>query len=294
MLRSLAGLAWCIVFCGLFLGVGVASFFGGHEIGKVSTGWIGQLSRGLLAIALMTVVTWLVRVKLNNKPWEGIALPRPQLKLLTLGALCGAITILAVFGCEYALGWLHFARISNESRGGIPNAVMIFVQLLPSLGTGFYEELAFRGYVLQTMGERTQLWIAIGVSSVLFSAVHLSSGSGLPWNIAASIALLGVMFALMRFATGSLWFPIGFHAMFDWTQTFPLGMSGDAGHDPSLMQFHLSGPPLWASGDTDFGLLYLFAVLIATALTVAFVRRTHRGPFWRDQLTTGGQPRQRA
>jgi membrane protease YdiL (CAAX protease family) len=68
---------------------------------------------------------------------------------------------------------------------------MIVVQLVPSLGTGFYEELAFRGYVLQTMGERTQLWIAVGVSCLLFSAVHFFGGSVLPWNIAGSIGCLG-------------------------------------------------------------------------------------------------------
>ena len=41
--------------------------------------------KGVAAIGGMTLVTWLVRVKLNKERWAGMALPSPQIARLFFG-----------------------------------------------------------------------------------------------------------------------------------------------------------------------------------------------------------------
>ena len=78
LIRFVKGLAWAIVFAALFFGVAVSSFFGGHAIGQITSGWVSPLVKGVVAIGGMTLVTWLVRVKLNKERWGGMALPGSQ------------------------------------------------------------------------------------------------------------------------------------------------------------------------------------------------------------------------
>lgn len=274
----LSGIGWSLLFSALFLGVAVCAYFGGRVAGGHTASWVSHPVRGLIALGGMTFVTWLVRVKVNKRPWKGMALPLPQLSLLLPGGIVGALVVFVIFGLEYTVGWLQFIELSTGPHQGLPNVAMILVQLLPSLGTGFSEELAFRGYILQTLAERTRVWIAVLISSLLFAAVHAFSSAGLSVNIVISITLMGVSFAVMRFATGSLWFPVGFHAMFDWTQTFLLGSTPDNGYDPSLVRFHQSGPDFWMGGGRDFGLLFVLVTLISAAAVLAYGKRVSRPP----------------
>lgn len=73
-----------------------------------------------------------------------------------------------IFAFQYKLGWVKILRVAALSTAG----PQIVLALLPSLGVGFCEELAFRGYIFQTLNERMPLWVAAGVSAILFAAYH--------------------------------------------------------------------------------------------------------------------------
>ena len=286
--RVLAGVGWSLLCSALFLGIAAGSFLGGRALGKQTVSWLATPARGVFAIGGVLLLVWVMRVKVNRSPWAGIGLPRLQAGRLWSGAICGCSAILLVMGVEAALGWIHFARIASEPRGGISNKWMIWLQLVPSLRTGFSEELVYRGYIFQTMAERTKVWVAALVSLFVFAVVHMVGAPGLNLTTLLCIMVVGLSFLVMRFVTGSLWFPIGFHAMFDWTQTFPFGLTVGSGPDPSLVHFHLSGPPLWASGDNDFGLLYLLSMLLALAIALLYGRYTGSAIRWNSLLAVNG------
>jgi membrane protease YdiL (CAAX protease family) len=288
--RILAGIGWSVLFCFLFLGVAFASFYIGHFVGKRTVSWVSPVLRGTVAISLILLLTWLIRVKVNGNSWVGIRLPRLQATRLLSGAACGACAILLVLGTEYLFGWIHFARMMWDPHSGIPNVWMIWLQLIPSVGTGFSEELTYRGYIFQTMAERTKVWVSALLSLFLFGLVHAFGTPGINVADILSIMTIGLSFLIMRFATGSLWFPIGFHAMFDWTQTYPLGMSAGSGPDPSLIQFHLSGPPVWVGSDTDPGLLYPASALLALGIALLYGRHKGMRIPWSRRLDANGQP----
>jgi membrane protease YdiL (CAAX protease family) len=273
------------------LGVAVVAFLGGQATAHFTSGWVSPVVRGVLAIGGLLGITWLVRIKLNKKPWSGMALPRPQMARLLLGGFCGACVIWAVFGIEYLAGWLHLSRISTQAHGGVPKLALILIQLIPSLGVGFSEELAFRGYVFQTLGERSPVWVATIITGVLFVFVHFSvPGFGI--NFVLSAILVSAMFVVMRLVTGSLWFPIGFHAMYDWAQTYPLGVSAPGQYNPALIQLSESGPEFWVGGaQAESGLLDVLAVIVTVTLVLAYGRYIGRNPRWTHRLWADEQAR---
>lgn len=92
------------------------------------------------------------------------------------------------------------------------------------------EELSFRGYPFQKLTETFGALGAVLVLSALFGAVHLHNPDAqgwLSWSFFNTLAV-GVLFALARIRTGSLWFPFGLH--FGWNlfqgAVFGLPVSG--------------------------------------------------------------------
>lgn len=289
-LPFIKGLAWVLLFVALFLAVAITTSISGKAVGKTDFGWLSPFLRGVVQIGGVLLLTWFVRIKLNKRPWGGMALPRPQLGLLLSGALCGAAAILAVAGVEYLMGWLHVTQISSDPHWGMPRVAVILLLLIPALGTGLSEELAFRGYIFQTLGERGPVWIAALLMGLIFALVHFSlSGFGLSFILSTVIG--SVMFLCMRFATGSLWFPIGFHALWDWTQSYLVGLSSaGAKNDPSLIQISQSGPSMWVGGGDalEFGFLYTGVATLALMIALAYGKYMGRPVPWSRKLAVDG------
>ena len=290
-IRSLKALAWVFLFAVLFLGVAITTSVSGKAISGTALGWLSPFVRGVIQIGGVVLLTWVMRVKLNKQTWTGMALPRPQIGLLLFGCVCGAAAILTVAVTEYLLGWLHVTQINTDPHWGLPRLAVILLLLIPALGTGLSEELAFRGYIFQTLGERGPVWAAALVMGIMFALLHFSAG-GFGISFIVSTVIGSVMFLAMRFATGSLWFPIGFHAMWDWTQTFLVGLSSTGSkNDPALIQISQSGPSAWVGGGDalEFGLLYTLVAGLALILAVIYGRYAGRMVPWMQRLTTDGQ-----
>jgi membrane protease YdiL (CAAX protease family) len=139
------GLVWVATYILLIAPVFVYSAVGGQWLGRVIWPGISPLFHGIAWIAGVLLITWLMRVKANKASWSGMALPRPQLLRLLLGAVAGVAVILIASGIEYWLGWLHVVRIETGLHRGLSKTLWMVLALAPSLAVGFAEELAFRG-----------------------------------------------------------------------------------------------------------------------------------------------------
>ncbi|HEX8833106.1 MAG TPA: CPBP family glutamic-type intramembrane protease, partial [Abditibacteriaceae bacterium] len=104
---------------------------------------------------------------------------------------------------------------------------------------GFMEEVSFRGYVFHNLNAWLGVRISIAIQAIVFSAIHLSNllqkendgFSAVLWDAKwglLNIALIGIFFAQCYLKTGSLWFPIGFHAAWNFFLgcVFSLPVSG--------------------------------------------------------------------
>ena len=95
-----------------------------------------------------------------------------------------------------------------------------------------------------------------------------------------SAGLIGLVFCLSLWRTGSLWWAIGFHAAWDWAQSFLYGVA-DSG---LMMQHHLLathplGKPILSGGATgpegSIFILLIFALIVAVILLT--LPRTNEG-----------------
>lgn len=81
----------------------------------------------------------------------------------------------------------------------------------------FEEELLCRGYMLSALMGYCSVPVAVGLSSVLFAALHLLN-SGISFIAFVNLILFGVLTALVTLRRGSLWAACGLHCAWNFVQ----------------------------------------------------------------------------
>ena len=129
---------------------------------------------------------------------------------------------------------------------------------------GLYEEFVFRGYLQHTLRQGMGFWIAALLSSLLFGLIHLGNGND-PWYIALSAAVFGMLYCLSLLRTGTIWFAVGVHAAFDFSETFLFSPSGGLHVTGHLLDSSLHGP-VWLTGGVAGPEASVNGVLVFTLL----------------------------
>jgi membrane protease YdiL (CAAX protease family) len=129
------------------------------------------------------------------------------------------------------------------------------------LAVAWSEEFAFRGYWLFVMARRIRFWPAALFLSVIFGVAHLGNHGENVLGILQVVAT-GLLFCLMIRRTGTLWFAVGFHAAWDWAQTFFYGTpdSGLLGVD-RFLNTSVQGPN-WLTGGSAGPEGSVFAIVV--------------------------------
>ena len=173
------------------------------------------------------------------------------------GALAAILTLSLLFGTLYLCGLVRVNGLSDEySKAGTNAFTTLFLTALAFLAVGFFEEFTFRGYALHNLHSWLGTKWAIAIQAIVFGLIHIGNVStpqaliDARWGV-VNIALIGIFFALCYLKSGSLWFPIGFHAAWNFAlgSLFSLPVSG-------LTLFRVldvSVAPSWLTGGT-FGL----------------------------------------
>jgi len=169
------------------------------------------------------------------------------------------------------------------------------IWLLGFLLVGLFEEYLTRGYIQYTLtrglaglyrwGLKTRhsaalgFWTSAAVVSILFGLAHGKNPGESPIGL-LSAGLVSMVFCLSLWRTGSLWWAIGFHAAWDWGQSFLYGVA-DSG---TMVQHHLLathpvGKPILSGGTTGpEGSIFILAVLALASLIIIFtLPRTRYG-----------------
>ena len=162
-------------------------------------------------------------------------------------------------------------------------AIWLFGFLL----VGLFEEYLVRGYLQFTLSRglaglyraifKTRQSAALGfwtsalLFSVLFGLGHGNNPGESPIGLFGA-GLAGLVFCLSLWRTGSLWWAIGFHATWDWSQSFLYGVA-DSGMmaQHHLLATHPVGKPILSGGATGpEGSIYMFVVMALICLIIIF------------------------
>jgi uncharacterized protein len=142
---------------------------------------------------------------------------------------------------------------------------------------GLAEEFSFRGYLQYTLTTGMGFWPTAILLSGLFGLAHKSNPGETTFGL-FSVVLFGLLFCIFLRRTGNLWWAVGFHAGWDWGQTFFYGVA-DSGIPPyhNLFSSVFHGPD-WLTGGSVGPEASVFTpiVLIIVAVLFTSVYRENR------------------
>ncbi len=237
----------------------------------VAMGVVGAATRRSLAtnvaghavIAVVALaVTYVFRRYVDRRPWQPIGLSAWRWRHAATGLAAGAASVLVVFATAWALGWARVTGTELAERGAAVVLVLLVAGLFMYATSAFVQELAFRGYALQTLAEGWSLRRAALVSSLIFAVLHFAEVPTSPLFVLvllADIMFMAGFFVLTRLSTGALWLAIGFHTTWNWVMDYVLSMDTDAGSDygNALVHVRLHAPELGLGHGGGVELLYL-------------------------------------
>ena len=193
-----------------------------------------------------------------------------------LGAVFGLVTMTMVVAAMHVAGVIAFSKGTVQGQALATYAT--FAALTFVFGAVF-EELTCRGYLLFTLTTGMGFWPAAVLSSAIFGILH----SGNPGETAFgcfSTGVFGFLFCVLLRRTGNLWMPIGFHAAYNWAESFFYGTtdSGFLAHDRFLTA-DVSGSR-WLTGGSagPEGSVLCVAIVLLLTIGVGFGLRGAKFP----------------
>jgi uncharacterized protein len=225
----------------------------------------------LKAITAFFVVlaTWIVS-RMEKRPLKEYGIPPRQAFGIRFweGSVWGFAMLSAILLVLRASG--HFRIDSVALTGGAVSRYGLGWAAV-FLAVAITEEFAYRGYLLFSLSRRMRFWPAALITSVVFGAAHLGNPGENAFGILQIVAT-GLIFCLTIRRTGNLWFAVGFHAAWDWAETFLYGTpdSGRIGVG-RFLNTSVQGPN-WLTGGSagPEGSVIVFFVLLLCALLVHF------------------------
>ena len=219
-----------------------------------------------------------VMMRVESRTFAGVGLrDRAFLPRMAGGLVSGFAAISVLVGVLWASHLLVLSGVVLPRRAALGYGS---AWALGFLLVGLFEELLLRGYLLFTLARGMGwLWSSLLLSAA-FGAIHGTNKGETPVGL-FSAAAVGLLFCLSIWYTRSLWWAIGFHAAWDWGESF-FWSTSDSG---LLVQGHLlnerpAGSPLLSGGATGpEGSVLVFPLLLLCALLVSlWWRRTARAP----------------
>ena len=141
------------------------------------------------------------------------------------------------------------------------------------------EEFLLRGYSLFTLTQAIGFWPAAVLLSAMFGAIH-SGNEGESGMGILGAAIIGFFFCLTVRRTGNLWFAVGFHASWDWGESYLYSVPDSGSLTPGhLLRSSLHGSR-WITGGSvgPEGSLLLFVVMAIVWIAFDRIHREAKFP----------------
>ena len=187
---------------------------------------------------------------------------------LVIGSVLGALALTLAAAIAALLGDLDFS-FTGSPAGEIVNS-MLFSLVIFAVAAAF-EEVLFRGYILQTFIRSDLKWFGVFFTAALFASVHNSNpNAGLISWVNTFIA--GVWFGVAYLKTRDLWFVWGLHLFWNWMQgaVFGIEVSGLTEIITASVLKESDRGPEWLTGG-NYGIEASIASTIALIVSTAVI-----------------------
>lgn len=241
------------LFVALFLLFLSATAAIGRAIQVAALGRSAAITPATLAIqeglaVLSAIAAAVAMSRLERRPFAEYGMPLDHAfgKNFWVGVVWGIVTISALMFFIRALGGYSLGAIDLSP----PDIARYAVEWAGAfILVGVMEEFLFRGYLQFALSSGIGFWPAAVLLSTAFGAVHLRNpGEGPVGALSVVITGLFLCFTLRR--TGTLWFAIGFHAAYDWCESFLYSVPDSGIVMPGHLLASAFHGPAWLTGGT--------------------------------------------
>jgi membrane protease YdiL (CAAX protease family) len=234
--------------------------------------WSPAIAAGILA--LLVLVATAIMAKIEGHPVLSYGfIDKCGLSRFVLGIAGGVAALSTLVLALKMSGWLIFDGRALHGKSAWSYGLLWGLAFLL---TALFEESLLRGYLQSTLTRGVGFWWAAVLLSLAFGTTHLFNPGESPIGI-FSVVGAGLLFCLSLWLTKSLYWAVGMHAGWDWSQSYLYGVP-DSGQVPSghLFATHPSGSLIWSGGPTGpEGSIYVIPTMavVALALWIAWSRR---------------------
>ena len=203
---------------------------------------------GYIIIAAVVVLYWKL---IEKKPLSEMGLTK-RFGNYFIGVLIGIFLLTVSVAFIVLTGNIEFQGVFKNA-----NIPIIFLLFGGFVIQGATEEFLCRGIVLQTLKEKTSLWIAIAVSTIMFVLPHWSSlfaGETIYGVIGvANLVLISIIFSLLTICFKSIWAACGLHSFWNAILYSILGLnlSGNDETVTAIFNMQSVGENIW-NGPTTY------------------------------------------
>ncbi|MBC8079268.1 MAG: CPBP family intramembrane metalloprotease [Gorillibacterium sp.] len=214
------------------------------------------------------IAIWLMLLMFEkNRSWKLGFVDKRAGRNLIYGMLMGAALMSLGFLLIWLTGGLNPVRI--VWNGNLVESLVLWFVFF--IFVSLNEETVARGYLQGLFKARIGFLAAIIGSSIVFAALHLGNpgvfSSPIPL---ANLFLAGVLMALAREKTGSLWYPMGIHLTWNFFQGNLFGFAVSGKDTPTLIEIETHGPS-WLTGGVFGAEGSLFGLLVLVGGIAYFV-----------------------
>lgn len=221
----------------------------------------------LTILVYRLLVRWTERRKANELGKEG------SIALTLAGVIIGFLLFTVVFAL------LVFFGTATIQGPGTTSALVAGLAGAASAAVG--EEVVMRGVAYRLFEDGLGTTIAILFSGALFGLLHVANPGATVESTIAIALEAGILLAAAYALTRSLWFPIGLHFGWNFTEGTVFGTSVSGGKTANgLIATHVSGPDYLTGG--VFGPeASVPAVLVCLAAALMMLALAFRGGNWK-------------
>ncbi|HEX3080541.1 MAG TPA: type II CAAX endopeptidase family protein [Puia sp.] len=215
-----------------------------------------------IIFALSLILTFVFRRWVDRKSFVSLGLSfNGHGAEAIAGAMLATFIICASSLLLKATGHLKWMDIIFDARA-------LFLAFGSVLIISFYEELIFRGYILNNLMDSFPGWLALVISAFLFMIFHGTGQSSIGFFPLANSLIMGLILGLNYVYTRNLWFSFCFHAAWKFMEGPAFGYSGDDSFQ-TFLQPELNGDINITGGVNGLeGSVILTAIALLSLITL--------------------------